>query len=96
MSTFPVRAPAPFEPTDPRQLGGYELLGRLGAGGTGTVTIPVDTSRGSCFVRAQVRRGGVLVASGNPMWFLVREPGGGVPASRRVAQRVVVRTVPRW
>ena len=58
---------------------------RLGAGGTGTVTIPVDTSRGSCFVRAQGRRGGVLVASGNPLWFLVREPAGGVPASRRVA-----------
>ena len=47
-------------------VAGSFTTSRLGAGRSGTITIPVDTSGGSCFVRAQVRRRGVLIASGNP------------------------------
>ncbi len=56
----------------------------LGPSRSGTVAITVDTSSGSCFVRAQVRRQGVLVATGNPLWFLDQAPAGGVPAARLV------------
>jgi predicted Ser/Thr protein kinase len=35
--TGELRAPLPLRPSDPRRLGPYELLGRLGEGGMGTV-----------------------------------------------------------
>jgi serine/threonine protein kinase len=35
--TGELRAPVPLRPNDPRQLGPYELVGRLGEGGMGTV-----------------------------------------------------------
>jgi hypothetical protein len=53
----------------------------FGPGGTGAVRTSVATSS-SCFVRAQVRLNGTLVATGNPTWLLRKEPDGGIPASR--------------
>jgi hypothetical protein len=35
--TGELRAPVPLRPSDPRRLGPYELIGRLGEGGMGTV-----------------------------------------------------------
>lgn len=46
------------------------------------LSVAVDTS-GSCFVRPQVRRNGVLVATGNPTWLLRSAPPGGIPAARQ-------------
>jgi hypothetical protein len=48
---------------------------------SGTASVSVSTTTG-CFVRAQVRRGGVLVATGNPTWLLRQPPPGGIPAVR--------------
>lgn len=44
-------------PTDPRQIGGFEILGRLGAGGMGSVY--VGRSRGGRLVAVKVIRSGV-------------------------------------
>lgn len=52
----------------------------LGAGAS-TVSTTVDTSS-SCFVRPQLRRGGALVATGNPTWLLRSAPPGGIPGPR--------------
>jgi hypothetical protein len=51
------------------------------AGGTSTLSVAVDTS-GACFVRPQVRRNGVLLATGNPTWLLRSAPPGGIPGPR--------------
>jgi hypothetical protein len=49
---------------------------------TGSVTVPVDTTR-SCFVRVQVRNSaGVLVAVSNPVWLLREQPPRGIPEPR--------------
>jgi hypothetical protein len=77
-----VRGPVDYVGEDPAT----EVVSRFapsafGAGGTGTVAATVDTAA-SCFVRPQVRRNGVLVASGNPTWLLREPPPGGIPASR--------------
>ena len=53
----------------------------VGAHGTGTVSVDVSTSS-ACFVRAQVRKAGGIVASGNPTWLLRRPPENGIPAAR--------------
>jgi len=52
----------------------------LGAGAS-TVSAAVDTAS-SCFVRPQLRRGGALVATGNPTWLLRSAPPSGIPAAR--------------
>lgn len=49
--------------------------------GSTVVTTSVDTST-SCFVRAQLYRNGVLVATGNPIWLLRSAPPGGIPPAR--------------
>jgi hypothetical protein len=54
----------------------------IGYGGTGTVSVAVDTT-GDCFVRAQVRRSGLLVATGNPIWLLRTPPPDGIPDVRQ-------------
>jgi hypothetical protein len=53
----------------------------VGAHGTGTVSVDVSTSS-ACFVRAQVRKGADIVASGNPTWLLRRPPANGIPPAR--------------
>jgi hypothetical protein len=53
----------------------------VGAHGTGTVSTDVSTSS-AWFVRAQVRKAGEIVASGNPTWLLRRPPAGGIPPAR--------------
>lgn len=53
----------------------------FGSTGTGTVSTAVGTSA-SCFVRAQVRRAGTIVATGNPTWLLRQPSPGGIPAAR--------------
>jgi hypothetical protein len=52
----------------------------LPTGGT-TVSASVDTST-SCFIRAELRRNGLLVATGNPIWLLREPPPTGIPAPR--------------
>jgi hypothetical protein len=49
--------------------------------GTGVVRTAVSTTT-ACFVRPQVRRNGVLVATGNPTWLLRSAPPGGIPLPR--------------
>jgi hypothetical protein len=53
----------------------------FGSTGTGTASAAVGTSA-SCFVRAQVRRAGAVVATGNPTWLLQQPPAEGIPPSR--------------
>ncbi|WP_067477589.1 serine/threonine protein kinase [Actinomadura hibisca] len=42
----PPAGAGPLEDTDPRELGGYTLLGRIGAGGMGTVFLGADPGSG--------------------------------------------------
>jgi hypothetical protein len=75
-----VRGPVDFAGQDP----GTTVVASLPASrftGTGAVAVPVAMGTG-CFVRAQVRRAGALVATGNPTWLLPTAPPGGVPAAR--------------
>ena len=46
-----VRAPAPLRPGDPTALGPYELLGRLGQGGMGTVYLATDPHGGHVAIK---------------------------------------------
>lgn len=50
--------------------------------GSGTVSTAVNTTA-ACFVRPQIRKSGVLTATGNPTWLLHQPPPGGVPAGRQ-------------
>jgi hypothetical protein len=50
--------------------------------GTGSVTLPVDTTS-PCFTRLSVKNSsGTVVAVSNPVWMLRRTPGSGIPAAR--------------
>ena len=55
----------------------------VGTRGRGTVSVDVSTSS-ACFVRAQVRQAGAIVASGNPTWLLRRPPADGIPPARAI------------
>jgi hypothetical protein len=52
------------------------------AGGTGTVSVAVNTTA-QCFVRPQIRKAGVLTATGNPIWLLHQPPPSGIPPARQ-------------
>lgn len=77
-----VQGPVDFTGQDPATAVVADFpASAFGGSGTGTVAVPVSTGT-SCFVRPQVRRNGVLVASGNPTWLLREPPPGGIPAGR--------------
>ena len=73
-----VRSPVDYTGQDPRTT----PLGSRSVAGTVNTTFPVDTTS-SCFVRPQLYRNGVLVATGNPTWLLRTPPPGGIPAARQ-------------
>jgi hypothetical protein len=77
-----VRGPVDLTGQDPGTTVLQSWTSSAFPGGAGTVTASVSTSS-SCFVRVQVRRNGVLSASGNPTWLLRSAPPGGIPVPRQ-------------
>jgi hypothetical protein len=77
-----LTGPVDFAGIDPMTTTVHSWPGSaVGVRGRGTVSADVSTSS-DCFVRAQVRKAGAIVASGNPTWLLRRPPEGGIPRSR--------------
>jgi hypothetical protein len=77
-----LTGPVDFTGIDPKVSTVHSWTGSaVSPRGTGTVSAEVSTSS-DCFVRAQVRKAGAIVASGNPTWLLRRPPEGGIPRSR--------------
>jgi hypothetical protein len=72
-----IRGPVDFSGQDPATAS----VGTRSVSGSTTQTFAVDTAA-SCFVRPQLYRNGVLVATGNPTWLLRQAPPGGIPATR--------------
>jgi hypothetical protein len=76
-----VQGPVDYTGTDP----GTSVIASIAAskfGGSGTVSLPVNTSSSS-FVRVQVRTAsGAISGASNPIWLLRSPPPSGIPAAR--------------
>ena len=72
-----IRGPVDLTGQDP----GTTSAGTRSVSGSTIQTFSVDTST-SCFVRPQLFRNGVLVATGNPTWLLRGNSSVAIPASR--------------